>query len=262
MQDVIIIGAGVIGASIFRELTKYNEKVTMIDMENDVSVGTTKANSAIVHAGYDPKVGTLMARFNLEGNTLFEDICTELKVPFKRNGSLVLAFSEEEMKNIKELYENGLKIGVKGLEIIDKEKVLEMEPNVSHKVLGALYAKTGAIVSPYEYTIALAENGVANGGNILLNSEVIKIEKDENFKITLSSGKILKSKYIVNAAGLYSDRVHNLICKEEFTIIPRKGEYYILDKGQGKLFKHTLFQCPSKFGKGTLVTPTVHGNLL
>ena len=262
MQDVIIIGAGVIGASIFRELTKYNGKVTMIDMENDVSVGTTKANSAIVHAGYDPKVGTLMARLNLEGNILFEDICIELKVPFKRNGSLVLAFSEEEMKNIKELYENGLRIGVKGLEIINKQKVLEMEPNVSKEVLGALYAKTGAIVSPYEYTIALAENGVANGGEILLNSEVIKIEKDENFKITLSSGKMLKSKYIVNAAGLYADRVHNLICKEEFTIIPRKGEYYILDKSQGELFNHTLFQCPSKFGKGTLVTPTVHGNLL
>jgi glycerol-3-phosphate dehydrogenase len=183
-------------------------------------------------------------------------------VPFKRNGSLVLGFSKEEMKNIKELYENGLKVGVKGLEIIDREKVLEMEPNVSNKVLGALYAKTGAIVSPYEYTIALAENGVANGGKILLNSEVIKIEKDESFKITLSSGKMLKSKYIVNAAGLYADKVHNLICKEEFTIIPRKGEYYILDKSQGDLFKHTLFQCPSKFGKGTLVTPTVHGNLL
>ena len=203
-----------------------------------------------------------MAKLNLEGNILFEDICTELKVPFKRNGSLVLAFSEEEMKNIKELYENGLKIGVKGLEVIHKKRVLEMEPNVSPKVIGALYAKTGAIVSPYEYTIALAENGLANGGEILLNSKVIKIEKDENFKVTTSLGKVLFSKYIVNAAGLYADKVHNLICKEAFTIIPRRGEYYILDKGQGELFKHTLFQCPSKFGKGILVTPTIHGNLL
>lgn len=262
MQDVIIIGAGVIGASIFRELTKYNGKVTMVDMENDVSVGTTKANSAIVHAGYDPKVGTLMAKLNLEGNILFEDICAELKVPFKRNGSLVLAFSDEDMINIKKLYENGLIIGVAGLEIINKQKVLEMEPNVSKKVLGALCAKTGAIVSPYEYTIALAENGVENGGEILLNSRVIKIEKDENFKITLSSGKMLKSRYIVNAAGLYADKVHDLICEKEFTIIPRKGEYYVLDKSQGRLFKHTLFQCPSKLGKGTLVTPTIHGNLI
>lgn len=262
MQDVIIIGAGVIGASIFRELTKYNIKVTILDKENDVSVGTTKANSAIVHAGFDPKEGTLMARFNLEGNILFENICSQLNVPFKRNGSLVLAFSKEEIKSIKALYENGLKIGVKGLEILDKEKVLEMEPNVSNKVLGALYAKTGGIVSPYEYTIALAESGVANGGEILLNSEVVRIEKDEAFKVTLSSGEVLKSNYIVNAAGLYADKVHNLICEKSFAIIPRKGEYYILDKLQGELFKHTLFQCPSKFGKGTLVTPTIHGNLL
>jgi glycerol-3-phosphate dehydrogenase len=262
MQDVIIIGAGVIGASIFRELTKYNMKITMIDSENDVSVGTTKANSAIVHAGFDPKEGTLMAKLNLEGNILFEDICAELKVPFKRNGSLVLAFCDDEIKRIKAIYENGLKIGVKGLEIIDKKRVLEMEPNISNKVIGALYARTGGIVSPYEYTIALAENGVANGGEILLNSEVVKIKKDGMFKVTTSLGKVLESKYIVNAAGLYADKVHNLICKKAFTIIPRKGEYYVLDKEQGELFTHTIFQCPSEFGKGILVTPTVHGNLL
>lgn len=262
MYDVLIIGSGIIGASIFRELTKYNVKVLMVDKENDVSMGTTKANSAIIHAGYDPKEGTLMGKLNVKGNEMFEELCKELDVPFKRNGSLVLAFSEEELENIKGLYENGTKLGVKGLKIIDKEDVLKKEPNVSEKVLGALYAPTGGIIGPFDYTIALAENGVQNGGEIKLNSEIVKIEKEDNFIVTTSKGEKLEAKYIVNAAGIYGDKVHNLICDESFKIEPRRGEYFVMDKSQGKLFNHTLFQAPSKVGKGILVTPTVHGNLL
>lgn len=262
MYDVLIIGSGIIGASIFRELTKYNVKVLMLDKENDVSMGTTKANSAIVHAGYDPKEGTLMGRLNVKGNEMFEDICNELDVPFKRNGSLVLAFSEEEMVNIKGLYDNGCKLSVKGLEILSKEEVLSKEPNVSDKVLGALYAPTGAIVGPFDYTIALAENGRLNGGEIKLNAEVVKIEKDKNFIVTTKNGEEIEAKFIINASGVYGDKVHNLICEESFKIEPRRGEYFVLDKSQGNLFKHTLFQAPSKVGKGILVTPTVHGNLL
>lgn len=262
MYDVVIIGAGVIGTSIFRELTKYNVKVAMVEKENDVSMGTSKANSAIIHAGYDPKAGTLMAKLNVKGNEMFGDICDELDVPFKRNGSLVLAFDDEELESVKKLYENGNKIGVKGLRILNKEEVKELEENVSDNVLGALYAPTGGIVGVMEYTIALAENGVLNGGKIFLNSEVVKIEKDDTFKITTSQNEVIEGKYIVNAAGIYADAIHNLICKESFKIIPRRGEYFVMDKSQGKLFSHTIFQCPSTLGKGILVTPTVHGNLI
>lgn len=262
MYDVAIIGAGVIGSSIFRELTKYNLKVVMLDKEKDVSMGTSKANSAIVHAGYDPKEGSLMAKYNVKGNEMFEDLCKELSVPFKRNGSLILAFDDEDMKTVKDLFDNGTKIGVKGLEILNKEEVLEKEPNLSEEVVGALYAPTGGIVGPFEYTIALAENGVVNGGEIKLNKEVTAIEKNDTFKIATKDGEIIEAKFVINAAGLYADHIHNLICTESFKIIPRSGEYFVMDKTQGSIVKHTIFQCPSKLGKGVLVSPTVHGNLI
>ncbi|GAB6169601.1 NAD(P)/FAD-dependent oxidoreductase [Clostridium carnis] len=262
MYDVAIIGAGVIGASIFRELSKYNLKTVILEKENDVSMGTSKANSAIVHSGYDPKVGTLMAKLNVKGNEMFEELCKELSVPFKRNGSLVIGFDDNDMETIKELYENGKKIGVKGLEILNKEEVLNKEKNLSENVKGALYAKMGGIVGPFEYTIALIENGIENGGKLKVCSEVIDISKEENFIIKTSKGDKIEAKYIINAAGIYADKIHNLICEESFKIIPIKGEYYVMDKSQGGLFTNTIFQCPSKKGKGVLVTPTVHGNLL
>jgi glycerol-3-phosphate dehydrogenase len=262
MYDVAIIGAGVIGSSIFRELTKYDLKVVVLEKEKDVSMGTSKANSAIVHAGYDPKEGTLMAKYNVAGNEMFEDLCKELSVPFKRNGSLILAFDEEDMETVKELYENGTKIGVKGLKVLNKDEVLEMEPNLSEEIKGALYAPTGGIVGPFEYTIALAENAVQNGGELKLKKEVISIEKNDTFRIVTQDGEVIESKYVINAGGLYADKIHNLICKESFQIIPRSGEYFIMDKSQGNVVSHTIFQCPSKLGKGVLVTPTVHGNLL
>ncbi|WP_294174879.1 NAD(P)/FAD-dependent oxidoreductase [uncultured Clostridium sp.] len=263
MYDVLIIGAGVIGASIFRELTKYNLKVVVVEKENDVAMGTTKANSAIIHAGYDPKCGTLMAKYNVRGNDMFEKICSELSVPFKRIGSLVLAFNNEDLKVIKDLFINGNNNGVKGLEILNKEEVLSLEPNISKEVIGALYAPTAGIIGPFEYTIALMENGYKNGGDIILESEVVSIDKlEEIFIIKIKDGKEIKAKYIINAAGIYADKIHNMICKEKFKIIPRKGEYYVMDKSQGNIVNHTIFPCPSKVGKGILVTPTVHGNIL
>ena len=181
-------------------------------------MGTSKANSAIVHAGYDPKEGTLMAKYNVKGNEMFEDMCRELSVPFKRNGSLIIAFDDEDMKTVKELYDNGNKIGVKGLQILNKEEVLEKEPNLSSEIKGALYAPTGGIVGPFEYTIALAENGVANGGEIKLQKEVCNIEKnDEIFKITTTDGEVIECRYVINAAGLYGDKIHNLVCEESYT---------------------------------------------
>lgn len=264
MYDIAIIGAGVIGASIFRELTRYKLNIVMLEKEKDVSMGTSKANSAIVHAGYDPKEGTLMALYNVKGNEMFEDICRELDVPFKRNGSIVIAFDDNDMKIIKSLYENGNKNGVKGLQILNREEVLKKEPNLNKNIKGALYAPTGGIVGPFEYTIALAENGVENGGEIKLQKEVIDIEKNDEgvFKILCSDGEVIESRYVINAAGIYGDKIHNLICEESFKITPRIGEYFVLDKNQGSVVSHTIFQCPSESGKGILVTPTVHGNLL
>ncbi|MDI9216896.1 MULTISPECIES: NAD(P)/FAD-dependent oxidoreductase [Clostridium] len=262
MYDVAIIGAGVIGASIFRELTKFNLKVVILEKENDVAMGTTKANSAIIHSGYDPEYGTLMAKYNVKGNEMFEDLCKELSVPFKRNGSLVIAFNEEELELLKVLYENGIKNKVKGLELLNKEEVLLKEPNLNDDILGALYAPTGGIVGPFEYTIALIENGIENGGEIKLSSEVIGIEKDDIFKINIKDKETVEAKYVINAAGVYCDKIHNMICEEKFEITPIRGEYYVIDKNEGKMFEHTIFQCPTKLGKGVLVTPTVHGNLI
>ena len=216
MYDVAIIGAGVIGASIFRELTKYDLKVALIEKENDVAMGTTKANSAIVHAGYDPKVGTLMAKYNVKGNEMFEELCKELTVPFKRNGSLVLAFDDEDMKKINNLYINGNENGVKGLKILNRDEVLKMEPNLNKNIKGALFAPTGGIVGPFEYTLALVENGVKNGGEILLNSEVKSIKKDCTFVIETTDGKEVTANYVINAAGVYADKIHNSTEKINF----------------------------------------------
>ena len=203
-----------------------------------------------------------MAKYNVEGNEMFESLCKELSVPFKRNGSLVIAFNEEEMELLKKLCENGIKNKVKGLRLLNKEEVLLKEPNLSENILGALYAPTGGIVGPFEYTIALIENGIENGGEIKLSSEVIGIEKDDTFKIKIKDKEVVEAKYLINAAGVYSDKIHNMICKEQFEITPIRGEYYVIDKNEGKMFEHTIFQCPTKLGKGVLVTPTVHGNLI
>lgn len=262
IYDVAIIGAGVIGGAIFRELTRYNLKVVELEKENDVAMGASKANSAIVHSGYDPEPGTLMAKYNVEGNKMFDKLCKDLSVPFKRNGSLIIGFDEDDQKELEVLYNRGIKNGVEGVRLLTSEEVLEMEPNLNKDVKGALFCPTGGIVGAYEFTIALSENAIDNGGELRLNSQVVSIEKDENFKIKLENGDVVEARFIVNAAGVYADKIHNMICKEDFKITPRKGEYYVLDKSQGSLFEKTIFQCPTKLGKGVLVTPTVHGNLL
>ena len=262
MYDVLIIGAGVIGGSIFRELTKYNLKVSVLEKENDVSMGTTKANSAIIHAGFDPNPESVVAKYNVRGNEMYEGICKELDVPFKRNGAMVVAFAEENMATLETLYKKGVKMGVKGLRLLNKEETLKKEPNLNDTVVGALYAPTSGIVCPFQYTIALFENAVSNGGELYLESEVVAIEKNDGiFFVKTKDGKEFKARYVVNAAGVYADEVHNMIAKEKFSIRPRTGEYIVFDKSQGRLFNSTIFPCPSKMGKGILVSPTVHGNL-
>ncbi|MGL4308605.1 MAG: NAD(P)/FAD-dependent oxidoreductase [Cetobacterium sp.] len=262
MYDVLIIGAGIIGTGIARELSKYKLKVAVLEKDTDVANETTKANSAIVHGGYDAKEGTLMAKLNVLGNKMYEELCEELSVPFKRNGSLVLAFNEEEKNHLKTLYERGIINGVSGLSIIDQEKLREIEPNVDLKAIGALHCASAGIVSPWEFAETLIDNSVENGVELFLNTEVLSIEKNEDIFTIHSSSGDFKGRYIFNCGGVHGDLIHNMIAPPSFKILPRKGEYFVLDKSQGKRVNSTVFQCPSKLGKGILVTPTVHGNLL
>lgn len=260
--DVAVVGAGVIGSLTARELSRYNIKVALLEKCNDMAMGTSKANSAIVHAGFDAKPGTLKAKLNVEGTALMPKLCETLHVPFKPVGSLVVAFSDNEMETVKELLDRGVKNGVPGLEIYDKEKLKKEEPNISDEAKGALWAPSAGIVCPYELTIAAAENAVVNGTDFIRNFEVKSIEfKDGMF--TLSNGETtVNAKYIINAAGVYCDEIAALIGDNSIHTTPRKGEYMLCDKSIGGLAKHTIFQCPSKMGKGILVTPTVDGNLL
>lgn len=262
MYDVTIIGAGIIGTFITRELSKYNLKILLLDKGNDIATGTTKANTALIHAGFDAPKNTKMSYFNVRGNAMFDKVCKELDVPFKRIGSLVLAFSEENIKTIENLYNNGLEAGVQDMEILYKEQVLKMEPNISNEVKAALYAKTAGIIGPWELAIALAENALENGAELKLNTEVLDINKSNDaYTISTNNGEI-HTKAIINCAGVYGDKINNMISKNKINIIPKKGQYYLLDKTAGNLVNTIIFQCPTSKGKGVVVTPTVHGNLI
>lgn len=262
MFDVVIIGAGVIGGMIARTLSAYDLKLCIAEKENDVAMGATKANSAIVHAGFDAKPGSLKAKLNVRGSELMPQIAEELGVKYDNNGSLVIGFSEADREIIKALYERGCTNGVKGLKIVEKDELKKLEPNLSENVLCALYAPTGAITCPYELTIAAIGNAMDNGAQLELNFEVKEIcEKDGYYEVR-SDKKVLQTKYIINAAGLYSDKIAAMVGDTSFTVHPRRGEYILLDKECGNLVSHTIFRTPSKMGKGILVTPTVDGNLL
>ncbi|MFR1407636.1 MAG: NAD(P)/FAD-dependent oxidoreductase, partial [Acutalibacteraceae bacterium] len=261
--DVAIIGAGVSGAMVARELSRYNIKVALVEKCSDMAMGTTKANSAIVHAGFDAMPGTLKARLNVEGTAAMPGLCETLHVPFKPIGSYVVAFSNEEVETLEELKARGEENGVPGLEILDKEAIHREEPNLSDEAVAALYAPTAGIVCPYELTIATVENAVMNGVEFFRNFDVTAIEKNAqgNFVLKSDAGEI-EAEYVVNAAGVFCDKVASLVGDDSITIIPRKGEYMLMDRAVGDKVKHTIFQCPSKMGKGVLVTPTVDGNLL
>lgn len=262
MTDIIVIGAGVTGCAIARELARYDWKVTVLERASDVCEGTSKANSGIAHAGFDAVPGTLKAKLNVEGSEMMDALSKELDFPFKRNGSLVLCFDEGDRNKLQKLLEQGLKNGVKELRIIEKEELKSLEPNISEDAVAALYAPTGGIVCPFLLTIALAENAAVNGVEFRLNTEVQKLEKiSGGYRITTGQGT-LESRVVINAAGVYADRFHNMVSESRLRIIPRKGEYCLMDKKVGNWVTRTIFQLPTKYGKGVLVTPTVHGNLL
>ncbi len=263
MYDVVVIGAGVVGGMIARLLSFNEGKICIVEKESDIAMGATKANSAIVHAGFDAKAGSLKAKLNVLGSKMMKQVCEDLSVSYKNNGSLVVGYSEEDKEKLLELLENGNKNGVSGLEIIDGERLRKLEPNLSESVTCALYAPTGAIVCPYELTESCIGNAMDNGAELKLDFcvEEIKSNKD-GYEIISANGKKITTKCVINAAGVYSDSISEMVNDKEFTVHPRRGEYMLLDKECGDLVRHTIFTVPTKMGKGILVSPTVDNNLL
>ena len=263
IYDVSIIGAGVIGGMLARELSKYKLSVCILEKENDVAMGASKANSGIVHGGYDPVPGTLKAKLNAEGVELLFAAASDLHVPCKRNGSMVCAFSAEEEPILDELYQQGQENVIPGLKLISGDEARKIEPHLSEAVTKVLHVTNAGIICPYELTVAAIGNAMDNGVSLIRNFAVSGISREnELFTVTAASGEQVQSKYIVNCAGGYSDKIAQMVGDDFFTVIPRAGEYMLLDKAEGSRVSHTLFQCPTVDGKGILVSPTVDGNLL
>ena len=262
MFDVAVIGAGVVGGMIARELSRHDLKICILEAEGDVALGATRANSAIVHAGFDAKEGSLKAKLNVLGSNMMEQVCSELGVKYRKNGSLVVGFDEEDERTLGELMERGKRNGVRGLSILKRDEILAIEPNIGAEVTVALRAESGAIVCPYELCLAAVGNAMDNGVELRLNFRVVKIEKSEGYYTLSSADDSIKARWVINCAGVYSDEVASLVGESDFSVRPRRGEYILLDKECGGLVGHTVFRCPSKMGKGVLVTPTVDGNLL
>ena len=259
--DVIVIGAGVVGCSVARALSRYNLNVAVLEAGSDVAEGASKANSAIVHAGFDAKPGTNKAKFNVLGNRMFEDVCRELKVPFRRNGSLVLAFGAEDEKALQDLAERAAKNDVP-VEIIGRDELRRREPNVSPEATAALWAPTGGICCPYELTFRMAENAAANGVEFVFDAKVSAIRRDGAWKVECADGREFEARALVNCAGIHSDELNNLVSATKYRIEARRGEYLMLDRDEDGTFSATMFQVPSKMGKGILVSPTVDGTVI
>ncbi len=263
MYDIIIIGGGVVGGCVARELSRYKLRVAIAEKMPDVAMGATRANSAIVHAGFDAKEGSLKALLNVRGSKMMEKYAEALGVKYKKNGSLVVGFTDEDKATLDELKARGERNGVEGLSVLCREEITALEPNIGESVKYALYAPTGGIICPYELCMAAIGNAMDNGAELYTSFEVTKIELiKEGFKLSARDGRIIEAKYIVNCAGVYSDEIAKMVGDNSFSVHPRRGEYMLLDKECGSLVSHTIFRCPSKMGKGILVSPTVDGNLL
>ena len=260
--DVVVVGAGIAGCTAARELARYDLSICVLEAGNDIACGATRANSAIVHAGFDPAPGTLKARFNAEGSKAYPRWCDELGVQFRRNGSMVLAFDDEGRLKLEELVRRADANGVEGVRIVSGNRAREMEPNVSPEAACALVAPTGGIVDPYGFAFAAAENACGNGVRFLFNHRVERIVRaDGGFHVEVA-GERFFARAVVNAAGLFADELNNMVSGERFSITPRRGEYYLYDTEYATTFEHTMFQVPGPLGKGVLVTPTIHGNML
>lgn len=261
--DVAIVGGGVIGCSIARWMTKTSASVLLVEARSDVATGASRANSAIVHAGFDTHEGTVMAALNAKGNAMYTDMCKQLSVPLVRNGSLVLGFTQEDIPKLEQLRAQGEANGVPGLQVLTKEETLAREPNLNPDLTGALFAPTGGITCPYKLTAALAENAIHNGADFSMGKAVTGLERaGDAWRITLEDGSRISARVVINAAGLMADEISHLAGAEAFELIARRGEYMLLDRSEGTMVTSTIFQLPNKMGKGILVTPTVDGNLL
>lgn len=244
MYDVAIIGCGVVGASAAYLLSKYHLSVAVLEKENDVATQTTKANSAIIHAGYDPEPGTLMAKLNVKGSLMMEELAQSLSVAYQRIGSLVLGFTTQDSETLQALYRKGVQNGVQGLRLITGEQARELEPNLSPEVIGALFAPSAAIINPWDLCIAQAEVAAKNGVEIRLEHTVKNIRKtDEGYCISTNHGDF-DARYVINAAGVHAHKISNMVAEQEFQTIPNRGQYYMLDKSQGGLVSKVIFQCP------------------
>lgn len=263
MTDVIVIGAGVVGCATARELARYALRVVVLEKGSDVAEGATKSNSAIVHAGFDAKPGTLKARFNAAGNAQFEPLCRELGVPFQRNTSLVVAFSPEELPRLEELKARGEENGVPGLRLVGRDELAALEPHIGREARAALLAPTGGICCPYELTFRLAQDAAANGVEFAFNCGVRSVARNgSGWRVETADGRSLAARAVVNAAGLYADVFNNQVSAEKLSIRPRRGEYLMMDKAYAGTFRATVFQVPTALGKGVLVSPTVDGTLI
>ena len=262
MYDIIIIGAGVIGCAVARELSKYHASILVLEKNEDVCSGTSKANSAIVHSGYDAKNGSLKAQFNVKGNRMMDALCRELDVPFRRIGSLTVCTDEAEIPALEELKRRGEKNGVDGLRIVLRDELTAMEPQIGDEVVAALYAPTAGIICPFKLTIALAENAAVNGAEFVFDAEVKQIVPDGGCWRVITDKTEYTASAVVNAAGVYADVFNNMVSQNKLHIIPRRGDYILLDRAAAGCVRHTVFQLPTRLGKGVLVTPTVHGNTI
>jgi len=261
--DVAVIGAGVAGASVFHALTAFHLKVILLEKCEDVSFGVSRANSGIIHAGFHHEPGTLKARLEVRGNAMFDELHRRLHFPFSRPGILVAAFSPEELKTVRVLFERGVQNGVEGLELLSAERMMEMEPVLNTDVIGGMYAPSGGIIEPYRFVFALVEAGLADGGELITGFDAVQVcKKNDLFEIASKDGRKIHASFAVNAAGLFADEVSALFGGEQFTIRPRKGEEFLLRKGASGMPRHVLFPVPSRLTKGTLVIPTVEGTMM
>lgn len=260
--DAAIIGGGVVGCAVARELSRYDLRICLIEKEKEIGSGMPRAGSAVVHAGFDAVPGTLKARLNVLGNKMMDQLAEELDFDFIRNGAIVLCFDDSDVIRLLELYDRGKMNGVPGLKLLDRKKLGRREPNITKKSPYGLYAPTGGIVCPLEMTAALAESASVNGVEFMRNTEVSEIRKEDGVYCISADGEEIRAKYVVNAAGIYADKIHNMVSARTLHITPRRVKYCLLDQEAGTHVTSAIFQLPGAYGRGILVSPTVQGNLL
>ena len=262
-SDILIIGAGITGCAVARELSKYHCNVIVLDRESDVAEGATKANSGIVHAGYDAVPGSKKAFYNVRGAAMYPALCQSLHIPFRQNGALVIALNESDMETINGLKNRGEQNGVTGLKILNRDEALSLEPALNPSVLCALYIPSSAIISPYETAFAFADDAALNGVSFTFDEKVLSVSHihDGLFHVDTDHSEYA-CHVLINCAGSSGAEIHNMLSYDKLSMIHRRGQYYLLDRAAEQPFTRTIFQCPSSMGKGVLVSPTVHGNLL